>query len=148
MSIMDETTAKFMALFNFSSNDTETCIEHLNNLIVKAGYDFSVKDIVYIYSRFYSEGFSQLFNYTMTSVQDDLTTPIEKHNYDRISLAIINILNNMTENDIYRMLSQFSSYITLMQKGTVRFSLRGLSNDFCRINEAVQNLLEDGTYIP
>lgn len=146
-SIMDETTAKFMSLFNFSSNDTETCVERLNSLIIKAGYDFAVKDIVYIYSRFYADSFSALFNYTMTSILADLQ-PIEQHNSDRINLALVNILNNMTNTDIYKILSQFSSYLMLMQKASVRFSLRGLSGDYSRINEVVQLLLDEGVYLP
>lgn len=146
-SIMEPTAAKFMTLSNFSSDDVELCVNRLNKLIIKAGYDFSVSDIVYIYSKFYLNAFSLLFEYTMTSVFDGLT-PNEQHNNDRINLALVNILNNMTETDIYKTVSQYASYIMLMQKAQIRFSLRSLSADFSRVNEVVEQLLSEGVPIP
>ena len=145
--IVDPTTARFMALSNFSSNDVETCIHRLNDLIIKTGFDFSINNIVDIYSRFYSNNFSLLWNYTMTSVYDNLK-PNEQHNSDRINLALVNILNNMTSDDIYKILYQYSCYVTMMQKGTIRFSVRGLSKDFSRINKIVDELLNEEVYLP
>lgn len=145
--IVDPTTARFMALSNFSSNDVETCVHRLNDLIIKTGFDFSISNIVDIYSRFYSNNFSLLWNYTMTSVYDNLP-PNELHNNDRINLALVNILNNMTSDDIYKILYQYSSYITMMKKAKIRFSVRNLSNDFERINKVVSSMLDEEIYLP
>mgnify|MGYP003398833432 FL=1 len=145
--IVDPTTAKFMTMAVFSSNDIERCVDRLNDLIIKTGFDFSINDIVEIYGRFYSNSFSLLWNYTMTSVYDNLK-PNELHNNDRINLALVNILNNMTSEDIYKILYQYSCYVTMMQKAKIRFSVRGLSNDFSRINKVVNVLLDEEVYLP
>jgi hypothetical protein len=147
--VMDVKAALFITMAKFSSFDQEICVDRLNEFIIKLGYDFSIKDIIYIYARFYTDNFSALFNYTMTYVCNREEMPPEyKKNYDNISLSILYILESMTSEDIYKVLKQYGSYIMLMKKGiSVRFSLHGLSDDFCRINEVIDKMNANDDYI-
>lgn len=145
--IMYLDAATMITIANFSSTNKEITIKRLNMLIVKMGYNFSVKDIVYIYKQFYLDGFSELFDYTMTTVLDNLT-PDEQRNDDNISFAIINILDSMPSSEIFEVLKRYGNFIQLMRKGSnVRFSLRSLSADFSRITAQVINLENMGIYV-
>lgn len=148
--IMDVNSALFITMSRFSSFDQDKCVHRLNDFIIRLGYEFTIRDIVYIYSRFYNEGFSSLFNYTM--ICDDTVQykePGDKKNYDNISLAIINILNSMTSDEIYKVLKQYGNYVALMNKGTsVRFSLRSLSTDYSRVTDVVEKLNSEYMIIP
>ena len=148
--IMDTDSALFITMAKFSSFDQDKCVHRLNEFIIRLGYDFTIKNIIYIYSRFYNEGFATLFNYTM--ICDDTVQYIDardKKNYDSISLAIINILNSMTSDEIYKVLKQYGNYIALMNKGTsVRFSLRSLSADYNRVSDVVEKLNSEYMIIP
>ena len=66
-SIMPLDIAKLMPLARFSTFDIKTSIDRLNHTICTCGGDFSKKNIIYIYSIFFSSGFSTLFNATMTT---------------------------------------------------------------------------------
>lgn len=149
--IMETNSALFITVAKFSSFDQDKCVRRLNEFIINLGYDFSIKDIIYIYSIFYNEGFAILFNYTM--ICDDnhqiLDNPLSRKNYDNISLAILNILNSMTSMEIYKVLKQYGSYITLMNKiASVRFSMKTLSNDYSRVLSIVEQLSDEGVFLP
>ena len=72
--IMDMITASFISLARFSSFDKPTCVKRLNEIIIKLGYEFTIKDIIYIYSVFYSDNFRSIFINTMLDV----------YNYDKL----------------------------------------------------------------
>jgi len=147
-SIMPLETARLMALAKFSSFDKKTSVERLNSVICKSGMDFSESDIIYIFSTFYSDRFSVLFNVLMTTKQDQFEERIQKKIYDMISLAIIDILNSMTSDDIYKVLYNYASYLELGGTTDVRFSLHSLSDDYDRINHIIDELSEKGISIP
>ncbi len=145
--IMPLETARLMTLAKFSSFDKKIAVERLNSVICKSGIDFSENDIIYIFSVFYSDRFSILFNMTMTIKQDTFEERLQKKIYDMISLSLLTILNSMTSDDIYKVLYNYASYIDLAPDNYIRFSMRSLSDDYSRINVIIDELLEKGISI-
>lgn len=142
--IMHLSTASFISMSRFSSFEQKIGIERFNNMIIGSGVSFSVKDIIYIYSLFFSEGFSSLFNVIMTSNSDNIKDSEQLHVYNNISLAVLNILNSIPSKEIYLVLKKYSLYISFFNIKSTRFSLKNLSNDFKRVNDVVEILLYDG----
>lgn len=148
--IMDKSAARMISIANFSSPVKGVCHTRFNNFITKLGYDFSVNNIIYIYSKFYSKRFSDLFISIMTDEQDyDTLPPIEKKIYDNITLATLHILDSMSDNNIRATIKAYGSYLMLLDfKGRVRFSLNGLSSDWVRITNIVEEIKNNGINIP
>lgn len=143
--VIDTTSAKFLAISRFSSFDKKKCINRLNRFIMNLGYSFTIKNIIYIYQAFYSDNFSELFNTTMVETKDNLLnqgyilSPIAQNMYDTISYAIINILNSMPGEEMRIVLKSYASYLMLVNYGgKVRFSLKELEDEFYRIKENVE----------
>ena len=67
-----------------------------------------------------------------------------------ISLALLDILESMTSEDIYKVLYNYSKYIELTSfpEDMVRFSMRSLSEDYSRINAIMMELLNNGISVP
>lgn len=140
--ITDTTSAKFLALSRFSSFDKRKCINRLNEFIMNIGYEFSIKNIIYIYQVFYDSNFSELFNATMLEV--DNYNPENENSrkmYDNISYAIINILNSMAGEEMRITLKSYASYLMLINlndNSSIRFSLKNLDPVFRRVSENVE----------
>jgi len=148
--IVPMNVATFITLSRFSSFDKSEGIKRFNNMIIGCGIRLSIKDIIYIYSLFFSSGFSSLFNITMTTSDPDieLKDPYMRENYDNMSFAIIHILNSIPSTEITIVLKKYSLYISFLDKKISRFSFRNLAKDFDRINVVVESLLEDGFVVP
>lgn len=146
--IMPLDIAKIITLARFSSFDNRIAIDRFNNAICTCGLDFSKKNIITIYSIFFSEGFSPLFNITMTTNIETFADRGQKKIYDMISLALLDILEIMTSADIYKVLYNYSEYVSLSNITTIRFSMRSLSDDYSRINSVIEELLDKGISIP
>lgn len=145
--VMNIEAARFIALARFSSFDLKECIIRFNTFIYRIGIDFSMKDIIYIYSTFFRESFSPLFNVTMQQIETNFENRTCKKVYDMMSLAILEILNSMTSADIYTVLLRYNNCIQLTNNNQCRFSLRSLSDDYYRINMVVEELSNRGIYI-
>ena len=146
-SIMTPDSAKILVVSRYSHLVAEECVKNFNSTIVLSDADFSLKDIIYIYSRFYADDFSQLFCTTMTYSIDPVTDTGKKVN-DRISFALLYILESMTSGDIDRTLMRYNGFLTLYPTSYIRFSLRGLSKDFERVSNRVEYLANEGILIP
>lgn len=148
--IIDKNTARFITISRFSSFNNKECACRLNDFIVNVGYEFTIKDIIIIYAKFYSNGFSELFNATMTDQTDyDQLTPAQQHMYDNISLAIADILESMPSSEMMMVIKRYGTYLMLMGGDiSVRFSLKNLAMDFDRINAVVEDVLDCGIDIP
>ena len=148
-SIMDKPVARFISMAKFSSFEYKESIKRLNKFITCLGYDFSIKDIIYIYGIFYSDNFSTLFITTIMDYQQEFLNPLENKMYDNISLALLYILNSMESVEIYKSIRRYVEYIMLMNVSTkVRFSLNNLAEDFSRVNNVVETLKYDGFEVP
>ena len=146
-SIMTPDSAKIIVVSRYSHLVAEQCVKNFNSTIVFSDMDLSLKDIIYIYSRFYADDFSQLFCTTMTYNIDAKTDTGKKVN-DRISFALLYILNSMTSEDIDRTLMRYNGFLALYPTSYIRFSLRGLSKDFERVANRVEYLANEGIIIP
>lgn len=145
--VMDHKTAEFFALVYRSSFKQEECIKRVNDSIVGIGREFSVEDIIYIYSKMYDDNFGSLFIHTMTNcmiTNDMKSNSIIMSNYNNISKAIVDILESMTTRDIEKVLRRYSTYISLTNSQIIRFSLTDLpSRMYSRIVSMCFHLIKD-----
>ena len=147
-SIMPLDIAKIITLARFSSFDNRIAIDRFNTALCTCGLDFSKKNIIFIYKTFFSEGFSPLFNITMTTNIETFADRSHKKTYDMISLSILDVLESMPSDEIRKVLHNYSDYITLSNIQTIRFSMRSLSDDYSRVNAVILELLDRGVSIP
>ena len=146
-SIMDRMSALFIAMSRYSSFQQKICASRVNKYIIKLGYDFSVNNIIYIYSKLYANNFSQLFNVTMTNPVEGLEGG-HLTNYNRMNVAILTILDSMSEAEMETVLKNYAAVFELMKdSGKVRFSLHNISEDFARVKRKVEEVSEEW-YIP
>ena len=107
--------------------------------------------IIYIYEKLF-DNFSDLFQATMLEVyskeqQNDFGENFMEV-YGLVSLAILVFLNNMTSENIRKVLIRYEEELKLLSYPPVRFSLRALSNDYSRVLSMVDKLNMSGHYIP
>lgn len=147
-SLMPLDIAKVVTIARFSSIDNRIAIDRFNNAICTSGIDFSKKNIIHIYSIFFSEGFSPLFNVTMTTKIETFADRNQMKIYNMISLAILDILESMPSAEISTVLMNYADYVTLSNISTIRLNIRSLSEDYSRINNVIADLLNRGVSIP
>lgn len=136
---MKEETALFIVICRYSSFNIQYCVNRVNSLIIKSGYDFSVKQIIYIYSKLFIDNFSKLFIYTMSLIIDEnQLTALQKDINNRISVSLLVILNSMPTIEIQKVLTDYSSYCSLYAK-PVRFSLNLISDDYERLKPIINS---------
>ena len=125
--IMDKQSARFIVMARYCSFELEECVRTVNEFIIRLGYDFSVDQIIYIYSKLYEDGFGQPFNYTMTHTykyeSGDLSNQ-EYTIYNRINRALLVILNSMTSEDIEKVLYGYANYLLMNTNKEVRFKIK------------------------
>ena len=68
--------------------------------------------------------------------------------YGTIGLAILTILNNMTSENISKVLAGYSTEWEYIGRPPVRFSLKNMSSDFLKITRVVDYLNKQGITIP
>ena len=140
--------ATFIVLAKYSSFNQEECVERVNEFIIRLGYDFSVKQIIDIYSYLYSsESFTPIFNISMTQLYDlDNLNILEKSIYYRMNSALLTIVNSMTSKDIYKLLNSYAIYKSLYNKES-RFNILDHIEDYDRIKPIISQLQLDGVDI-
>lgn len=140
--IMDDKSALFIVMSRFSSFDLEDCVTRVNEFIIKLGYDFSVDQIIYIYSKLYSDGFGQPFNYIMTHVYDYESSSLSNQEYTvytRINTAVLVILNSMTEDDIEKVLKGYGNYLLMYPNKATRFKIKSkATTDYDRLRKVLK----------
>ena len=148
--IMPIETARLLAVVRFSSSNKKVSIDRFNSVLYRLGVDFSKSDIIYIYSVFFADDFSSLFTNTMTKREEIFLERLHKKVYDMISLALLDILESMTSEDIYKVLYDYGKFIELTSfpDDRIRFSMRSLSEDYSRVNNILKQLLDNGVAIP
>ena len=136
-----------LCVCKYSSFKLDLCVHNLNFAIINSELDINIKNIIYIYSRFYADDFTTLFCATMVDVYEPTTDNGKKLN-DRITVAILSILNSMTSVDIELVLTRYANYLTFNKESTIRYQIRGLSGAYSRINNVLKSLEEQGIYVP
>lgn len=145
--IMDKQSALFIVMSAHSEFDQEECVKRVNEFIVRLGYDFTVDNIIYIYSKLYSENFGDLFVYTMTNVYDynsgDLSN-FEYSIYNRISTALMVILDTMmTSVEIEKVLIKYVNYLDLYPDKKRRFEIKKNITDYNRVAKILATIPEE-----
>lgn len=144
-SMVGDKTASFICLGRFSSFDKRKCVERLNSFIINLGYDFSVNDIIKIYSIFYLDSFTEVFINTMFDTNQESIN----NQYDNISLALLYILEDMNSGEISKVLRAYSSNIMLLNLDKkLRFSMKNIAEEFIKIKNVISDLEFRGYNIP
>ena len=149
---LDEDTASNLAICRHSSVNKKTNVKRLNfTIYFKDSEVMTEQRIVWIYEKMFDR-ISDLFQAIMFEVytpqQEEVFNANFPENYSTVSLAILCILNNMTSNNIKRVLLGYNTEWEYKGKPPVRFSMRALSNDYSRINNVVESLAQEGVFIP
>lgn len=136
-----------------SSNNIKINIQRMNYIIADSK-EFNEQMIINIYvhmSKYNNLTMSDLLSSHMFSVDPVNTDEQTSDMYSVISLAVLELLNNMTPDEIREVLKRYSNTFTLYYGGdyrVARFSLHSLSADFQRISAMAYSLQASGYPIP
>lgn len=149
---LDENTACNLALCRYSSPNEKTNIKRLNFSIYHRDPNIMNEQmIVWIYEKLFNR-ISDLFQATMFEVYTEQQQIEFGENfmevYGTVGLAVLLILNNMTSDNIRKVLIGYEAEWQFLQRPNVRFSLHTLSNDYSKINRVVEYLTSMGKIIP
>lgn len=155
---LDEDTATYCCMCRYSSSDEYQNAVRLNFYLCTRGVSvMSEQMIIYIYEKLFDQ-IRYLFLATMLDYDPkqhgiDPTNQFEEQDandvFNNITLAILTIVNNMTSDDIYRLIKIFLDAWNAYHRPPVRFSLRALSGDFGRIRDVVDRMYDQNNiYIP
>ena len=149
---LDEDYSTLLAIARFSSKKDLANIKRLNFTLCNGPRTVITEQmIVNIYEKLI-DNFTILFKGTMFDVYDTSNFPEEHQEiYADISLAVLDIMNNMPSNNIKTVLSSYAGdyYSFVNTTHTVRFSMQCLSYDYFRITQVVEYLKNiDQIYIP
>ena len=135
-------TSKMVALARFSSMNDTTSATRVNSVLCSISEQLSTQTIVDIYSILYRTSVTQLFEAIMYDDGDDTVNII---NYNNITSAIFNILNNMPGNEIRTVLFSYAeNYRLLNRKNKLRVDVTEycIVNNFKRVFDTI-NYLHD-----
>lgn len=145
-----EDLANQLILSRYSTNNEEVNIKRLNFVILTSTLEMMTEQrIVWIYETLFTN-MTVLFEYVMFDHYDKFTGPEQEEIYSTMTLALLDILNEQPLNNIMIVLNNYANDFMLSVTGhSTRCSLRTLSNDYFRINQAVQYLTQvNNVYIP
>lgn len=149
---LDENTASNLALCRYSSPDESVNIKRLNFTIYFKSPDVMTEQmIVYIYEKLFDR-ITEVFVTTMLETYSDEQERAYGDGfievYGNVSLAVLDIVNNMTTEQIKTILCKYQSALN-SSRSLPRFSLRCLSKDHDRIRRVVESLaINNNVYIP
>ena len=133
--------AQILAMIRNSSFKIEKCIHRVNTYIVKCNLDLSVQNIVDIYC-FLFERFTDVFIYTMMEPKYNyiLNDYHKNLKFDNASIALLEILNSLTTNDIRKVISDYGFILNMVKPNyPPRFSLKTATR-YKRIVDVVKEI--------
>lgn len=142
-----------LCISRFSNISEEVNIKRLNFDIACYGPSFmDEQTIVYIYEKLFDR-IGSLFKWTMLEyyTPDQWANELNENfneTYSAISLAILDIVNNMPMEAIRQVISGYVTDWLQLDRPPTRFSLRALSADYSRINTIVDALMKNNIYVP
>lgn len=152
LGFLDENTAANIALSRYSSTSEATNVKRLNFVLYyKDPSIMTEQHIVWIYEKLFDR-VSVLFNATMfeaySKAQEEDFGEDFMENYGTVTSAVLDFLNNMTSENIMKILKSYYEDWIYMNKPPVRCSLRSLCQYYSRISMVVEYLDTVDIYIP
>lgn len=149
---LDENTASNLAFCRYSSPNERTNVKRLNFVMYNKDPNIMTEqNIVWIYEKLFDQ-VSHLFYGIMFEVYSTQQANDFGENfmeiYGTVSLAVLDILNNMTSENMKRVLIGYYEEWEFQGKPPVRFSLRSLSGDYSHISRVVDMLDSMGKRLP
>lgn len=150
---VDSYYAVYMTAAMNSSSNIKINIQRINYIIANSK-EFTEQKIVDIYihfGKYYNLTMSELLSSYMFSVDPINIDEEVSDMYSVISMSILDILSNMTLDEIKAVLIKYSTTFTTVYGGDyriARFSLHALSADFSRISSMAYLLSSEGYPIP
>lgn len=133
--------AQILAMIRNSSFKIEKCIHRVNTYIIKCNLDLTVQNIVDIYC-FLFERFTDVFIYTMMEPKYNyiLNDYHKNLKFDNTSIALLEILNSLTTNDIRKVISDYGFILNMVKPNyPPRFSLKTATR-YKRIVDVVKEI--------
>ena len=133
--------AQILAMIRNSSFKIEKCIHRVNTYIIKCNLDLTVQNIVDIYC-FLFERFTDVFIYTMMEPKHNyiLNDYHKNLKFDNASIALLEILNSLTTNDIRKVISDYGFILNMVKPNyPPRFSLKTATR-YKRIVDVVKEI--------
>lgn len=155
MRILPRDLALYLTVAKYSTNSESINIQRMNFIIAQSGSSvFNEQKIIDTFIHFgkYS-GMrmtclleSHMFSVDPTNISEDM-----EEMYSTISMAILDMLNHMSTQEIRQVLMNYSNDFMMAYNSdyrVVRFSLRNLSGDYDRITMMADMLSNEGYNIP
>lgn len=149
---LDENVACNLALCRNSSQNERTNVKRLNfSIYYRDPTLMTEQTVVWIYEKLFTR-ISDLFYGTMFEVYSPQQQNEFGENfmevYGTVGNAVLLILNNMTTENIRKVLVGYNAEWEFLGMPAVRFSLRALSEDYSRITKVANYLNTEGKTIP
>ncbi len=145
---LSENDSLWIIVNRFSSTDERRNIRRVVRTIQHMSSNIITEQMVInIFSKLFSDQFTNLFISVMTDKFDIFDDDNEKYVYSTVSNALLCIFNTMDINDIKDIIIDYEN--ELKQSGeSGRFSLRAInSGDYKNVSMIVSELLQSGFYI-
>lgn len=120
--------ARTLSMINKSSFQIEKRVHRINTFLVKCNIDLSAQDIIDIMCMLYDR-FTQPIIYTMLESKPMNLNNDQSLKFDLISSAIITILDNLSSDNLKKVLYDYAFTLRLVKQGIpVRFSMKSIPN--------------------
>ncbi len=148
---LNENLASYLALARYSSEKEMINVKRLNFIIISSSADvMNEQMIIKIYEKLF-DSITSLFEGIMfdgLDMDDEFVSESMNLIYSTISLAILDILNNMTSQDIRKVLISYQGdYEALYHKRKPRFQVSAISGDYIRILDVIEALKGEKIFI-
>lgn len=147
--------ALYLTVAKYSTNSESINIQRMNFIIAQTGSSVfteqKIIDIFIHFGKYSGMRMTNLLESHMFSVDPTNMTEDMEEMYSVISLAILDMMNHMSSQEIRQVLINYSNDFMMKYNSdyrVVRFSLRNLSGDYDRITIMADMLSNEGYNIP
>lgn len=131
-------TSRVLAMIANSSFRDEKRVRRVNSFLIRYNQNLTLQDIVNIYAILFNH-ITCLFIYTMLTPKLPGMNMEELKRFDMISQAMLILLNNLTSQDVKKVLYDYAYLMKLRNNYNVRFGLKS-ATDYPRIQMIVNQI--------